>query len=82
MTGVESKYTSLLNGTYILMQEPERYINHSCEANTTAKDFCDVARRDIKKGEEITADYREDTQAKGEMKCRCGSPTCKKILRR
>lgn len=82
MSEEQQKYISLLDQTYVIMQEPEKRVNHSCEANTTAKDFCDVAIRDIKKWEEITTNYGDDTQAKGEMKCNCGSPTCKKILRR
>ncbi|MFA5797440.1 MAG: SET domain-containing protein [Candidatus Woesearchaeota archaeon] len=78
----EKRYVAFLDGKYILMQPPARYMNHSCEPNTTAKNFCDVAIRDIKKGEEITANYREDNPPGFEMKCTCGSKYCKKIIRK
>jgi GxxExxY protein len=31
------------------MQPPEKFVNHSCEANTQVKNSCDVAVRNIKK---------------------------------
>lgn len=65
-----------------LLQEPERFVNHSCEANTIAKDFGDVASRDIKKGEEITANYEEELLPEEEMKCECGSSKCRGIIKR
>ncbi len=40
-------------------------------------DFCYFAERDIKKGEEITADYRKESEAGFQMKCNCGSKNCK-----
>jgi len=49
ISDAEKKYITLLNGRYTIMQSPEKYVNHSCEPNTTAKDFCDIAIRDIKK---------------------------------
>src|SRR3989344_5022216 len=52
----KKKYVSCMKGKYVLMQPPERFVNHSCEANTYAKDFSDVAKRAIIKGEEITGD--------------------------
>jgi len=63
---------------YFLMQAPEKFVNHSCESNTLPKNFCDVARRNIKKGEEITSDYgRENLES---FSCTCGSKKCKKII--
>ena len=78
----EKKYVAYMDHKYILMQPPARYVNHSCDANTYAKDFCDVAKRDIKKGEEITGDYSEDETPGFEMKCNCRSRNCKGIIRR
>jgi len=75
----EKEYITFLNGKYMIMQDPEKYVNHSCEANTKAKDFCDVAIRDIKKGEEITGNY-SDTSSKNHMKCMCKSTKCKKNI--
>jgi len=62
-------------GRYFFMQPPERYINHSCEANTKTKNFCDVATRDIKKGEEITSDYEKDGSMS--FNCNCGNKNCR-----
>ena len=81
MTKEERKYISFLDGKYVIMQESEKYVNHSCEPNTTAKNFCDVAIKDIKAGEEITADYTEELPPNTSMKCNCGSENCKKIIR-
>lgn len=77
----EQKYVSFHEGKYILIQAPERYINHSCEANTKAEHFCDIAMRDIKKGEEMTADYTQEGSILGESTpCLCGSKKCRKEL--
>jgi len=49
-------------GVHYLYSEPERYVNNSEKPNTlqdlTRK--CDVAKRKIKKGEEITTDATKD----------------------
>ena len=63
---------------YFLMQSPEKFVNHSCEANTRVKNRCDVAIRDIKKGEEITSDYGKDGPVSFE--CRCGSKKCRGVI--
>ena len=75
----EKKYASYLGeGKYILHQPPARYINHSCDANTYSDNFADVAKRDIKKGEEITADYvAEKVPGFDGMICKCGSKNCR-----
>lgn len=77
----EKKYLSFLEGKYLIMQEPEKYVNHSCKPNTTTQNFCDVAMRDIKTGEEITGDYTEVLPPYTSMECNCGSKKCRKILR-
>lgn len=77
----EKRYLSYIgNGQYIVQQPPERYVNHSCEANTHVKDKQDIAKRDIKKGEEITADYSLEGVAEINFKCDCGSKHCRKII--
>ena len=78
----QKRYVAFLDGKYILMQSPARYVNHSCDANTYTDNFCDVAKRDIKKGEEITSDYSETETPGFEMKCNCGSKNCRKIIKR
>jgi SET domain-containing protein len=77
----EKGYVAFMNGKYILMQPPARYVNHSCEANTYAENFCDIAKSDIKKGEEITGDYSENEVPGFEMKCNCGSRKCRGTIR-
>jgi SET domain-containing protein len=78
----EKRYVAHLEGKYILMQSPARYVNHSCNANTYTHNFCDVAKQDIKKGEEITGDYSENETPSFEMVCHCGSKNCRKIIKR
>ncbi len=60
----------------IVVQPPERYVNHSCDNNTEVRNFCDVAVRDIRAGEEITSDYESDG-AELKFECRCGSVKCR-----
>jgi len=74
-------YISNTNEKYILMQSPERYVNHSCEANTSAKNFSDVAIKNIKKGEEITGNYSEESLQGEEMTCKCESKNCRKVIK-
>lgn len=68
-------YIDRIGKKYFLMQAPEKYVNHSCEPNTKAKNNCDIAARSIKKGEEITSNYNKDSLIP--FKCRCGSKKCK-----
>ncbi|EKD44233.1 MAG: hypothetical protein ACD_71C00206G0003 [uncultured bacterium (gcode 4)] len=55
----EKQYVNFMEGVHVYMQEPEKYVNHSSNPNTIAKQFCDIATRDIKEGEEITSNYDE-----------------------
>jgi SET domain-containing protein len=80
----DKKYLSSFNGKkYIIQGIPERYVNHSCNANTKAdrKKKSDVAIRKIKKGEEITANYLKENIPGLNLKCNCGSRNCKRILK-
>jgi len=62
--------------TMLWMQPPERYMNHSCDANTHVVDRSDVASRDIAVGEEITSDYLDlDTE---DFECNCGAKNCRR----
>ncbi len=64
---------------YLLMHAPEKYVNHSCGADTRVRGRSDVAVRNIKKGEEITSCYKtKDCQAPFE--CRCGAKKCRGII--
>ena len=77
----EKRYVTFFDGKYVLMQPTERYVNHSCEADTYADNFCDIAKRNIMVGEEITADYSEEGVPDMNMKCKCGSKNCRGIIK-
>jgi SET domain-containing protein len=62
--------------TYVILQPPERFVNHSCDNNTVANDFADVAIKDILIGEEITSDYSLDGAAQ-RFSCSCGADNCR-----
>jgi SET domain-containing protein len=59
--------------------DPLRFTNHSCQPNAVLRirqgrvEF--YAMRDVKPGEEITANYGE-THHEGKLRCRCGAPGC------
>ena len=58
------------------------FINHSCDSNMWMADaYTLVASRDIKKGEELTADYvlwEADENYISKWECKCGSDLCRK----
>ncbi|MFA6461928.1 MAG: SET domain-containing protein [Candidatus Woesearchaeota archaeon] len=81
LTAKEKKYITYMNRRYVQMQSPEKYVNHSCDFNTLPKKYCDVAIRNIKKGEEITSNYYKTSLFSSSMKCMCGSKKCKGIVR-
>lgn len=59
-----------------------RWINHSCDPNCGIKKRNRVvAMRAIAKGEEITWDYEMTEKSWWwRMKCKCGSPLCRKVI--
>ena len=61
---------------------PDDFLNHSCDPNLWLKDAVTlIARRNIKKDEEITADYGTRVSRKNwVMKCSCGAKKCRKII--
>lgn len=58
----EKIFTHSHFGQIYLYSEPERYVNHSFDGNVyqDLKNQCDIALRDIKKGEEVTGDATKD----------------------
>lgn len=69
----------------VLMQEPERYINHCCEPNTYVKTFAGVrwvvAYREIAPGDEITYDYCVNSLGSADevWECTCGHERCRRL---
>ena len=74
------KYLVYSDGMFILSQPPEKYLNHSCISNTKEKNYCDIASRDISKGEELTTDYSLDAPPHIKMKCACKNSNCKRVI--
>jgi SET domain-containing protein len=56
------------------------YINHSCQPNLASRivkgHILYVSLRDIKRGEELTVDYRFDKKVE-RVNCKCGAPGCR-----
>jgi SET domain-containing protein len=71
----DKEHVSFFDGKYVLVP-PDGWVNHSCDPNVRLADFCYFAERAIKKGEEITTDYRKESEAGFQMKCNCGSKNC------
>ena len=76
----EQKFVMKYKNTLIYNQSPEKYVNHSCDGNSYEKDYCDIALRDIKKGEEITSNYGKAEKSKPHFKCNCGSKKCNHMI--
>ena len=76
----ELRYTHPLdNERVLIVQPPERFVNHSCSNNTEVREFCDVAIVAIERGDEITSDYGSDGSAVS-FECRCGSNNCRGVI--
>lgn len=71
----------LAGGKVVLMQSPERHINHSCDPNTFVKTILGVryvfALRDIPVAGEITYDYCINGSGNTVWECHCGSTRCR-----
>lgn len=71
----------LVGGAVVLMQPPERHINHACDPNTYVQTLDGVrvviALRPIHAGEEITYDYAINGVGGVPWECRCGASCCR-----
>jgi hypothetical protein len=57
------------------------FSNHSCEPNIGVRgQIVFVAMRDIEAGEELTHDWATTDDDTYRMECRCGAPTCRKVV--
>lgn len=72
-----------LEDKIVIMQSPEKYINHSCDPNIYVKTENGIrniyAMRDIAKGNEIAYDYSINGDNEGTFECHCRSKNCRKI---
>jgi hypothetical protein len=71
--------------TYVVPERdsPGWFMNHSCEPNCVIKGRTRVvALRRIEPGDEVTFDYSTNVGWDGfSMECKCGSRTCRKVVR-
>ncbi len=74
----------LADGKVILLQWPERHINHCCDPNAYVKHVGalrhNYARRSILTGEEITHDYCINGFGNTVWRCNCGCARCRKTI--
>ncbi|GBE19731.1 MAG TPA: SET domain-containing protein-lysine N-methyltransferase [Candidatus Pacearchaeota archaeon] len=78
----DKNYVVKIKKEYFLLNPPERYVNHSCDANTYVHNFCDVAKKDIKGGGKITSNYYEKgEQSIVNIDCKCGSKNCIRTIK-
>lgn len=77
----EDHLAFLAGGTVVLLPEPERHLNHSCDPNAFLRTVGDevrvIARRTIDVDEEVTIDYLINTHGGSSWTCRCGSDRCR-----
>ncbi len=75
----------LENGKIVILKAPERYTNHSCNPDSYTKTVRRLRRRyamrNIRKGEEITADYAINGYGGILRNCNCGSKQCRRRVR-
>lgn len=80
----EEHLAYLSGGRVVLLPEPERHLNHSCDPNafvrTVEGETRVVARRRIEAGEEVTLDYLINTQGGSSWACDCGAERCRGTL--
>src|SRR5215218_7864917 len=68
------------------LEESERaggmiFSNHSCEPNIGVRgQIVFVALRAVEAGEELTHDWATTDDDEYELDCRCGAPTCRKVI--
>ena len=78
--GERADHCDYPDGRVVLIGEPDRYLNHSCDPNGwvlyEANRCFIVARRDIAPGEEITCDYRLNVTEGDTWPCNCGAQRC------
>lgn len=77
----EDHLVFLAGGKVVLLPEPERHLNHSCDPNayvhTVDNEVRVVVRRPIQAGEEVTIDYLINTHGGSSWRCRCGADRCR-----
>lgn len=77
----------IADGLFLAALEADEYedvmlfLNHSCEPNVgVGGNIVFVAMRDIAVGEELTIDYAMIDDDTTRLDCRCGQPTCRRVI--
>lgn len=68
---------------YMNLEEPGRFVNHSCEPNAGVRNDVElVALKEINAGDEIYFDYSTTMDEDyWEMPCGCGNVNCRKMIK-
>jgi hypothetical protein len=71
----------LPDGTVVLMQDPEKYVNHSCDPNcyvySAGRKRYLLTRRAVGAGEELLIDYALNAVGGEYWECHCGAAQCR-----
>ena len=78
----EGNVLQIAPATYIDLEPPGVFANHSCEPNAGLRDLVSgFALRPIARGEEIVYDYSTTmSEQRWTMRCHCGAPTCRGVI--
>ena len=80
LSSEQEKFVYYLGNGGIFVNPPARFVNHSCDPNTFIRGFFGIAKRGIKKGEEITEDYLLEDNPNLYFACGCGSNKCRGMI--
>jgi hypothetical protein len=65
------------DGAWVICWDSGRLVNHSCDPATVSLGYgLEIARRDIRAGDEVTCDYGT-LNLTGVLRCLCGALTCR-----
>ncbi len=79
--GERPEHCPCVDGRFLLVASPDRYLNHSCDPNAWLR-FGEggihvVARRGVAAGEELTVDYLINNAGGDSWRCHCGAARCR-----
>jgi len=78
--GERADHCDYPDGRVVLLGFPDRHINHSCDPNAYVSyrgaEPSFVARRAVRRGEELTIDYNVNITGGTAWACRCGAKRC------
>lgn len=71
----------IAEATYLDLEPPGVFVNHSCQPNSGVQNFCLVAIQKISCGEEIVYDYSTTMDERSwTMECDCRTPNCRNLI--